>query len=97
MVFSFYSENENEVVCKLFPTCEKICIDKTKADNRIRWYKYKNCVDRATDENKLFVVRDIDSYIVAENNLQLQLCSLKEWAESYVFYNIIVILNSATL
>lgn len=39
-------------------------------------YECKNCVVHATDESKV-VVPDLDGYIIAEQNGQLPVCSLK--------------------
>ena len=87
MAPSFYTEQEKEVVGKLFPTCEKISILRTllpqdedgnaKVGKDIRLYDCKNCVVHAADESKV-VVQGLDGYIVAEKHGQLLVCSLKE-------------------
>ena len=48
-----------------------------KIGKEIRLYECKNCVVHAADESKV-VVQGLDSYIVAEKNGQLLVCSLKE-------------------
>ena len=48
-----------------------------KVGKDIRLYECKNCVVHAADESKV-VVQGLDGYIVAENNGQQLICSLKE-------------------
>ena len=52
-------------------TCE------LKFDECVRLYECKNRVVHAADESKV-VVQGLDGYIVAENNGQQLICSLKE-------------------
>ena len=66
-----YTEQEKEVVGKLFPTCEKISIDYAVME------KSKEIYTLPADESKV-VVQGLDGYIVAEKNGQLVVCSLKE-------------------
>ena len=55
----------------------KVLLYRRSLGKEIRLYECKNCVVHAADESKV-VVQGLDSYIVAEKNGQLLVCSLKE-------------------